>query len=258
MWFPILVVSYFLLMSSLNGTKSTDPVGTETLDHIGEAEAFNRWMYSAISPFLEGNILEIGSGIGNISAFLLNNKKNVTLSDLRSEYCNQLSKRFMDSKSLAGVRELDLGKEDFDNKYSEILNKFDTVFALNVIEHIENDLLAIRNCKKLLKDNGTILILVPSYPWLFCRFDKELGHFRRYNRKSVYKLLNDNGFKVNIVFYFNAVGVLGWFFFGKLLNNRQIKQGQMKLYNNFVSLFILIDKILFHKFGLSLIITASK
>jgi hypothetical protein len=61
-----------------------------------------------------------------------------------------------------------------------------------------------------------------------------------------------------MVFYFNAVGVLGWFFFGKLLNNRQIKQGQMKLYNNFVSLFILIDKILFNKLGLSLIITASK
>jgi SAM-dependent methyltransferase len=245
-------------MNNSIGTLSTDPIGTETLDNISEAKAFNKWMYSVISPYLKGKILEIGSGIGNISDFLLDDKHNVTLSDLKSEYCEYLSKHFRDKKSLVSTEQINLEDYDFENKYSGIQNSFDTVFALNVIEHIENDSLAIQNCRKLLKPGGDLIILVPSYKCLYCRFDKELGHFRRYNRKSLLMLLKSNGFTINDLFNFNAAGVFGWLLFGKLLNRRQIKQNQMQLYNNLVVLFIFLDKLLFRKFGLSLIIIAKK
>lgn len=245
-------------MNNSFGVRSTDQIGTETLDHISEAGTFNKWMYSVISPALNGKILEIGSGIGNISDFLLKEKDNVTLSDLKSEYCEYLLKHFKNSKSLVSVEQIDLAYNDFENKYHGIQNSFDTVFALNVIEHIENDSLAIQNCRKLLKDGGNLVVLVPSYQWLYCRFDKELGHFRRYNRKSLLVLLKSNGFTVYDLFSFNAVGVFGWLLFGKLLNHKQINQSQMHLYNNLVFLFILIDKLLFRKFGLSLIIIARK
>jgi len=245
-------------MNNSIGAGSSDLIGTETLNHISEAGAFNKWMYSVISPSLKGKILEIGSGIGNISDFLLNDKDPVTLSDLRSEYCEYLSKHFMNRQSLASVEQIDLADSDFENKYSSILNSFDTVFALNVIEHIENDSLAIQNCRKLLKEGGNLLILVPSYQWLYCRFDKELGHFRRYNRKSLLMLLKSNGFNVLDLFNFNAAGVFGWLLFGKLLNHKQIGQNQMQLYNNLVFLFILTDKLLFRRTGLSIIIIGRK
>jgi len=245
-------------MSNSLGPASSDPVGSETLGNIGEAEAFNKWMYSAISPYLQGRILEIGSGLGNISGLLLEDKQNVTLSDLRPEYCNYLSLQFKDKKSLEQVVEIDIAEKEFDTVYSHLLGTFDSLFALNVIEHIEDDSRAILNCKKLLKERGNIIILVPSYQWLYCRFDRELGHFRRYNRNPLRSLLTANGLKVDDLFSFNAAGVAGWFLFGKLLNKKQIGEGKMKLYDNFVSLFRLIDKILLHKFGLSLIITARK
>ncbi len=245
-------------MDSSLDIQGSDPVGAATLSHIREAEAFNKWMYSTISPYLNGRILEIGSGIGNISEFLLKDKSNVTLSDLRPEYCDYLLNHFHGKNSLDGVVTIDLAEKDFDGVYGKILESFDSVFALNVIEHIENDSLAVRNCMKLLKKGGMLVLLVPSYPWLYCRFDEELGHFRRYNRKSLRDLMALNGYIIENLFNFNAAGVLGWFLFGKLLNNKQIKQGQMKLYNNFVSLFSMIDKILFHKLGLSLIIAARK
>jgi SAM-dependent methyltransferase len=245
-------------MSNSLGTASSDPVGSETLGNIGEAEAFNKWMYSAISPYLQGRILEIGSGLGNISGLLLEDKQNVTLSDLRPEYCNYLSLQFKDKKSLEQVVKIDIAEKEFDAVYSHLLGTFDSLFALNVIEHIEDDSRAILNCKKLLKERGNIIILVPSYQWLYCRFDRELGHFRRYNQNSLRNLLTANGLKVDNLFSFNAAGVAGWLLFGKLLNKKQIGEGKMKLYDNFVSLFRLIDKILLHKFGLSLIITARK
>jgi SAM-dependent methyltransferase len=215
-------------------------------------------MYSAISTYLHGRILEIGSGLGNISYFLLEDKQNVTLSDLRPEYCNYLSLHFKDKKSLEQVVEIDIAAKDFDSAYSHLLGTFDSLFALNVIEHIKDDSIAILNCKKLLKEQGNIIILVPSYQWLYCRFDRELGHFRRYSRNSLLNLLTANGLKVDNLFSFNAAGVAGWFLFGKLLNKKQIGEGKMKLYDNFVSPFRLIDKILLRKFGLSLIITARK
>jgi SAM-dependent methyltransferase len=245
-------------MSNSLGTESSDPIGSETLGNIGEAGGFNKWMYSAISPYLQGKILEIGSGLGNISGFLLEDKQNVTLSDLRPEYCNYLSEHFKESKSLDRVVRIDIAGKDFDTAYGHLLGTFDSLFALNVIEHIEDDSKALQNCKKLLKEQGSIIILVPSYQWLYCSFDRELGHFRRYSRQSLKNMAKVSGFEVNNLFSFNATGLGGWFLFGKLLNNRQIKEGQMKLFDNFVFLFRLIDTILFHKFGLSLILIARK
>ncbi len=50
--------------------KEIDIEGEDTLIAIAKADKFNFWMYSQLRPFLQGNILEIGSGIGNISDFL--------------------------------------------------------------------------------------------------------------------------------------------------------------------------------------------
>jgi SAM-dependent methyltransferase len=237
---------------------STDPVGKKTLDNISEADRFNKWMYSSIAPALSDNVLEIGSGTGNISDYLLKDKSKVVLSDLQSEYCEYLSRRFSHRQSLVSVEQINLTDQDFENKHHYILNSFDAVVAMNVIEHIDNDHLAITNFRKLLKTGGKLIILVPSYKWLYCRFDKELGHFRRYNRKSLSLLLKSNGFIVNDLFHFNAIGILGWLFLGKLLNCKQIKRSQMSIFNNLVFIFILFDKLLFRKVGLSLIIIASK
>lgn len=245
-------------MENSNIKSTTDPIGSSTLDSISEAVAFNKWMFSAISPFIKGRVLEIGSGIGNISAFLLNSDKQVTLSDLRPEYCEYLSSHFRDNKSLEAVVQIDLIDRDFENKYRKLLNSFDTVFALNVVEHIEDDNQAIVNCRKLLKEGGTLIILVPSYQWLFCRMDSELGHFRRYNRRSLSILFKQNGLSIDKLFNFNAAGVLGWFLFGKILRSRQLKKNQMNIYNKLVSVFILIDRLLFRIFGLSLIIIGRK
>ena len=222
------------------------------------AIAFNRWMFSAISPSIKGRVLEIGSGIGNISAFLLDTDKHVTLSDLRPEYCEYLSSHFKENQSLESVEQFDLIDKDFDKKYNKLLNSYDTVFALNVVEHIEDDNQAIFNCRKLLKEGGTLIILVPSYQWLFCRMDRELGHFRRYNRRSLANLFKQNGFSVDKLFNFNAAGVFGWFLFGKIFQSRQLKKSQMNVYNKLVSIFILIDRLLFRIFGLSLIIIGRK
>ena len=74
--------------------KELDIDGYNTLDTLSSADKFNKWMYQSIKPFLKGNIIEIGSGIGNITSQLVNDKLKVTASDVSKNYCYLLKERF--------------------------------------------------------------------------------------------------------------------------------------------------------------------
>src|ERR1700688_1418516 len=117
----------------------SDPSGFETLEAFSHANAFNHWLYQKINVYVRGQTLEIGSGIGKISGFLLKNQTQVSIRDLRPRHCRLLQKKFGHDPHLQGVYELDLSSEDFNSKHSGLLEKFDTVIALNVIEHIPDD-----------------------------------------------------------------------------------------------------------------------
>lgn len=230
-----------------------DEVGESTLATIAAADAFNRWMYDTIQEYCKEPVLEIGSGLGNISRFFIADGKRIMLSDLRQEYCASLSEKFSASKNLVGIAPIDLVAPNFEETYREYIGAFQSVVALNVVEHIENDSLAMQNFKKLLAKNGTLVILVPAYQWLFSRFDAELGHFRRYTKNRLTALFEKNGFRVQKSHYFNSVGIAGWFLFGKILKKKQIQEGQMKLYNILVPIIKLVDFCTLRSFGLSVI-----
>lgn len=236
----------------------SDPTGTRTLQVISEADKFNQWMFETIQPFTKGEILEIGSGLGNISKLFVENNSLIYLSDIREDYCKHLGSQYGNLKNFSGVEQIDLVHPHFDTIYEHLFNRFDSLFALNVVEHIKNDQKAIANCKKLLKKNGHLIILVPSYPLLYNHFDKELGHFRRYTKNALQNLFFQNNIEVIHKQNFNMGGVMGWYISGNILKNKSIPSGQMKFYNSLVPLFKLIDKIFLYKIGLSTIVVGRK
>ena len=238
--------------------REEDKEGLTTLETIARADKFNKWMFDTIYPYCNGRILEIGSGIGNISQFFINTNASITLSDIRENYCTHLKERFSHAPTLDDILLINLTDPDFEEKYQQFEKTFDTVFALNVIEHIEDDFLALRNCSFLLKDGGTLLILVPAYQSLYCSFDLELGHYRRYTRKSLRKVFEENYFHIKHSSYFNIMGILGWVLSGKILKKKTIPEGQMGIYNKLVPVFKIVDKIFLKAFGLSVILVGSK
>ena len=238
--------------------KSIDEEGMETLEVVAEAENFNSWMYNTILPYCSGNILEIGSGIGNISNYFLQNNHTITLSDIRDNYCSVLRKKYGDNPNLKDVVKLDIVDPDFDTKYSKLIGTFDSIYAMNIVEHVKDDELAIANCKKLLKPNGNLIILVPAYQKLYNVFDEELEHYRRYNQKSLDKLFISNDLNIIHRQYFNFIGMFGWWFSGSILKKKTIPGGQMKLYNALVGIFKIIDKVMLNKMGLSVITVGKK
>jgi SAM-dependent methyltransferase len=235
-----------------------DDIGIETLDVISGADNFNRWMYETIKDHCSGNILEIGSGLGNISRYFLDANARITLSDIRANYCNYLKENFKEYSNLQEVINFDLVDPDFDSKYKNYFNKFDTVFALNVIEHIKDDKLAIQNAKKLIKPLGKLVVLVPAYDFLYNNFDTGLCHYRRYNLRKLKNLYTSVSFNVTEGFYFNCVGMIGWYISGKLQGNKSIPKSQFAIYNKLVFLFRLADKLVFNRIGLSVIVIGSR
>lgn len=235
-----------------------DAPGLETLERFANAPAFNEWLYSSISRHCSGRILEIGSGIGNISGLLLKDHSPVMLSDLRQVYCDKLQQRFGNNPRFEGAVQLDIAEDHFRQKHASLLGSFDTVIALNVVEHIKNDTKAVDNCKQLLKPGGKLIILVPAYQWLFNSFDVELGHFKRYTLKELGKLLTSSGLELAYTRYFNLAGIPGWWLTGSVMKKKVIPGGQLKIFNLLVPIFRLLDKIVLRKAGLSAIAVGTK
>jgi len=238
-------------------TELVDKEGFETLNVLAAADSFNQWMFDTIRPFIKGRVFEAGSGIGNISHLLLNLGNPVTLSDFSPGYRKLLQEKFSGHPHLGGVLDMDLEDKSFDEKFGDRYDTFDTVIALNVIEHVKEDGLAVANCKKLLKQGGRLIVLVPAYQLLYNRFDKELGHHRRYSKKEMQRLISPH---LSIVQcrYFNLAGILGWFISGTILKNKTIPSSQMNLFNALTPAFKLVDKIVFHQLGLSVWSVAEK
>jgi len=239
-------------------TEITDTTGLETLEIFADTDKFNLWLFETLEPFCKNNLLEIGSGIGNISEFLLRHFSTVSLSDLRNEYCELLQQKFGSNEHLQSIKLIDLSEKTFEKKYNPLQNSFDTIIASNVVEHIEDDHLALRNCKWMLGKGGRLVVLVPAYKWLYNAFDKELGHFRRYNKKKLTKLFADEGFEIVHSQYFNFAGIFGWWFSGVVLGKKVLPKNQLLVYNKLIPLIRLADKLVMRQAGLSVIVVGEK
>lgn len=231
--------------------------GSDILKVIANANRFNRWMYQTIRPFVIGNTLEIGSGIGNLSAFFLEDGTTISLSDTEEKYVEILHNKFIGFKNLKSIFTINLEHPAFTTAYADLKEKFDTIFLLNVLEHINNDELAIENIRFMLKPGGRLIILTPAYKFLYSTLDRSLRHYRRYTSSQLINLATKKGFEAQKTFYFNFLGIFAWLY-GKLFRLQRIPQKEMVFYNKLVPLAKILDCITFKKIGLSVIIVADK
>jgi len=207
---------------------------------------YNRWMFDRLRRWIGPRVLEIGSGIGNLSAFLVD-REQLVLTDTREEYLSRLRKRFAGHHNIAVAR-LYLPNDD-----SALAGqRFDTVICLNVLEHVDDDLSALAAIRGLLAPSGRLVLLVPALPALYGSIDRALGHHRRYKRAGLAELLQATGFRVAHIEYFNLAGIPGWWWAGRVLRRQTIPHGSLKLYDALVPLFRL-ERLIPWRVGQSLI-----
>jgi SAM-dependent methyltransferase len=211
-----------------------DPAGAETLEIMQAAPRYNRWQYSRIAPYLGRRICEIGSGIGNISTLILDSAPELLILTDTDSYYREALRRHFEGRSNVVVEELTLP----DMSAGEGFGRFDldTVIALNVIEHIADDVGALRSIATMLQGGGRAVILVPALPALFGSLDLALGHHRRYTRTSLRDQMQKAGFRVERAFYFNLTGILGWWLNGRIRRVPRIPLAQLRHFDRLVPL----------------------
>ena len=141
--------------------------------------------------------------------------------------------------------------------FDSLGRRFDTIVCLNVLEHIESDIEALRNMYDALSPGGRALVLVPRGQRLYGTLDVVLGHHRRYSRAELAAKCEEVGFTIERLFTFNRVSVLPWFINARILRRRHFGKLQVKLFDSLVWLWKRIDRV-FPWAGLSLIVVAQK
>ena len=221
----------------------TRHAGFIILQSIRRAKKFNGWLMSQVEEYLGGEVLEAGSGIGNLTDFLLDKERLVCL-DYEDFYVDRLQQSFGHLSNFS-VCQADLTKRE-DLLKAEAGKPFDSVICINVLEHIEDDLGVLRNFYEVLKPGGYAVVLVPHDPDLYSPIDKELGHFLRYSKKHLAERMKEAGFEVVATKGFNRVGGLGWRISGKILRRNTISARQMSLFELAMPLIRQLERFPFH------------
>lgn len=227
-----------------------DVHGGATLETLAEAKRYNAWQIDRLRPYIGKRILEVGSGIGNISTELLaTDPEQLILTDMDEAYRARLRDRF-GSDPRVTVTDLKLPDPALASRFADA--GLDTAVALNVIEHIEDHVGAVASMASLLIPGGRVLILVPAMPSIYGKMDEALGHFRRYDPTSLRSLLADAGLTVEHISWFNRAGVPGWWLQGKVRARAELPVGGVRLFEALVPLFRL-ERFLPLPFGQSVI-----
>ena len=209
----------------------------DILDAFANAPNFNRWMADTIQPYIGKRVLEIGAGMGNLTRLLVAGRKRYVATDIDLEHLERLRSRLAQRPNLETA---ELNSAD-PHGHEAFRGQMDTVVCLNVLEHIEDDLGALRNIRSMLEDGGRAVILVPAGQSIYNCLDEELGHFRRYSEEQLRQRMTDAGFEVETVLRFNRASRPGWWFNGKVLKRRTISRMQLKNFDRLVWLLRRID-----------------
>jgi glycosyltransferase involved in cell wall biosynthesis len=214
-----------------------DEHGSEILARLNRAPRFTKWMADTIRPYLGERILEIGAGIGNLTSNLVP-RTVYWASDINPQYLDRL-KRLKQTRPYLQVQYTDASAGE-----TYPAEQFDTVICLNVVEHLEDDVRALRNIRGSLEKNGRAIILVPNGPGLYGSLDRVLGHYRRYTRDQLVEACARAGFRVENVLKFNRIGSPGWWWNGRVLKRTTFGFWQIKLLNTLLPLVRPIDRFL--------------
>lgn len=229
--------------------KKTNYSGTLTLEVLEGAYNYNKWIVDELSLHINYPLLEIGSGIGNISALLINNK-DITLSDNEEVFINVLNSKY--KKKNVKVINFDITKSPNKN-----LKNFKSVIGINVLEHIEDDLKSLIHLKKTIGRDGNLVLLVPAKKMAYNKLDKSLGHHRRYEKKELVEKLEKAGYEVEKIKFFNTLGLVTWiirdYFTGQQIN---LTPRQISTFDRIVPILRKIEGLVQTPIGISLIVVA--
>ncbi|HEV7767966.1 MAG TPA: glycosyltransferase [Thermoanaerobaculia bacterium] len=200
--------------------------GYVTLERMGKLSHYNDWIWQSIAPYVGNRVLEVGAGIGNMTRVLYG-RDLIVATDLELPYLHILRNRFARNPTIE-VERLDLNSDDC---LALKRHEFDTVVCLNVLEHIEDHEGALQRLYEVLMPGGRLALFVPADQKLFGTMDTQVGHFRRYSREELQRVMEAAGFVTEKLTYQNIFGRFGWWLNGRVFKRAHLPAGQSRMFD---------------------------
>jgi SAM-dependent methyltransferase len=169
--------------------------GVDNLEVMEVATNYRRFLTdlvaSASDPGDGQRLLDFGVGVGTHAEALRALGYDVSCIETDDELRDRLRSRgFRAVKSVA-----ELGDE-----------RFDLVYSFNVLEHIADDLGALRDLRSVSAPGGTLVLYVPAFQLLYTAMDRKIGHLRRYRRRQLVSAVEGAGYHVSRCRYADSLG----------------------------------------------------
>ena len=226
----------------------------EDQERMSRAENYFAWQSRLVTRELGRRVVEVGCGLGNFTGMLLDREAVIAVDS--EPYCIERLHQRYPSRSHLHAFACDAASPAFRD-----LARFhpDSCVCLNALEHIENDRQALDGMASILGPGGVIVLLVPAFPALYGPIDKNLGHHRRYSRRSIARLADATGLHIRKAHYMNAIGFFGWWVNSHILRRAAQSERQIEIFDRYlVPLLSRVEGMVRPPFGQSLLVVLEK
>jgi SAM-dependent methyltransferase len=198
------------------------------LDALSGATNYYRWLIRRFSPYLGPRVVEVGAGIGTFSEFLLSvpQVEQLIAIEPAANTFPILERRLAGNPRARAIKGY---LEDYPAESSS-----DSLVAVNVLEHVEDDDAFLRRAWDVVRPEGTLLLFVPAVPAIFGSLDRAFEHFRRYAKAQLRQRIERAGWTIERIGYMNLPGILTWTVAGKLLKRKSISARDARVYDRLV------------------------
>ena len=227
----------------------------DDLEIIEEAHRYGEHIFAMFRPFIGKRVLEVGAGIGTMSKRLVRTSDVVIGIEPNANCIARLETAMRSEPKFTmlscHLEECDLG--------SLTRHHLDTVYCVNVLEHIEDDVAALKLFRDIIVPGGHVLIYVPAVQAAYGPLDAELGHHRRYSKRALVAAFAAAGLELIRLKYTNPIGLIGWMYNSHITKTRHHSRAQMQLFERFVAPWALpLERLLPPLLGSSLVAVGRK
>ena len=198
----------------------------EELDVFALATRWKAYWSERIRSYIGQQVLEVGAGIGS-NAQMFRDRPCGRWVGLEPDagMCARMSDAALRGLMPAG-HEVRCGVSSTLPGHET----FDTILYIDVLEHIEDDRAELQRISRHLRPGGHIIIVSPAHAFLYSEFDRKIGHFRRYDRRSLRSVVPEELSLVTL-HYLDSAGMLASLANRLLLRSDSPKASQIRLWD---------------------------